>query len=539
MEPQPPSAASPQAPLPDAGTPETPALAPDEAIRKGEEAVAREPGNARLWSRLGLLLEQQGRLPEALRAFRRATDADPSYAVGWINLGYGSFLQKNFEGAALAAQKGVDLDPSNAQGWTNLAAIQYAAGHWLKGEEAARRSLALRPDQPTLRGIVGYYEYLVAKWPEAVADLGESVDTWGETRSIFIGAYAEAAARIGHTDDAEKIIQPVLARDPGDAELWCDLGNIRLAEKRTPEASDAFQKALGLAPDNAHALIGAGFVHLLEGKPEEAVASLQKAVEAGPAVQKGWYVLAVAYSALKRPEDAAATYEKMTTLFPLSVTGWAGLAVTSNDPAKARAAALRALEIDPHNRAALENVANGLFREKKWPEAEEATRRELAETPDDAIVWNRLGRILVEEKKYDEGARTLEHAAEIDGKMPAPFQALVLTTLSVAYMNLDAPGQTANVAKADDALRRAVALVPSGAYIWYQIAHCEHLLGREAEEKEALGKINELAQDKTTDLSTLPMPVAEAGADPAQAAATGESLLHQGRSDALAYLWQA
>lgn len=108
----------------------------------------------------------------------------------------------------------MDLDSLLSQGYAALA----AGGRLAEATDLFRRALDLAPDDP--RALIG--------------------------RAITLRGHALPA-------QAETILRTLLARDPGNADAWAQLGTTLRLLNRMPESGAALERALELAPGHAYA----------------------------------------------------------------------------------------------------------------------------------------------------------------------------------------------------------------------------------------------------------------------------------------------
>ncbi len=93
----------------------------EQAERSLRKLLEVDPGHARGWNDLGVLLERAGRYPDAIAAFESAVAADPDFALAYNGLGVALFERGNYAGSAAHFEKVVELSPDYAQARLNLA----------------------------------------------------------------------------------------------------------------------------------------------------------------------------------------------------------------------------------------------------------------------------------------------------------------------------------------------------------------------------------------------------------------------------------
>jgi predicted CXXCH cytochrome family protein len=127
---------------------------PGDAAAQLREVVRLAPNDAAGWFRLGLAEAGAGDLPAAEAAMDRSVTLDPSDARAWYNLGLVRQQLGRGASAVAALERAVTLspDPETAYG---LASTLFAQGRVEEARAVARKVLAVAPDHPGARSIVG------------------------------------------------------------------------------------------------------------------------------------------------------------------------------------------------------------------------------------------------------------------------------------------------------------------------------------------------------------------------------------------------
>lgn len=110
--------------------------------------------------------------------------------------------------------------------------------------------------------------------------------------------WAISAKRLGHTDQACRLLESAIAEGFETAEVHIELGNARLASSQVTEALDSFQRALQLEPHNPLAAFNCGLAQKRLGRPEAALEAYMRALESDPHFEEA----AVEIADLRRDE---------------------------------------------------------------------------------------------------------------------------------------------------------------------------------------------------------------------------------------------
>ncbi len=186
----------------------------------------------------------------------------------------------------------------------------------------------------------------------------EKAGTAAETKALV--QQAEVLLSQGQLDEAAKLLEQALERNPTLPEVYFGLARISLATGKKDAARVHATAATRVAPELGLGWTLLGLVHessneltvALEhlrkgaelstsvylcqlnhgralaaaGKPEEGLAPLKKATELMPASAEAFSMLGVACKQAKKDEEAVRYLEKATQLAPRSVDAWATLA---------------------------------------------------------------------------------------------------------------------------------------------------------------------------------------------------------------------
>ena len=210
-------------------------------------AVVANPRQARAHNLLGMALGRLGRRDDALAAFDAAIAADANFAEAHGNRGNALSELGRLEDAVASYQRAVALAPNSIGDWINLGAALHQLGRLEPAVASYDRVLALQADIP-----------------EAHFNRGN------------------ALAELKRYQDALASFDRMLAIGPRSADALNNRGNVLLKLGRPDEALASFDETLGLASDHLGALINRGIALKDLGRYEEAAAAYNKALVLKP-----------------------------------------------------------------------------------------------------------------------------------------------------------------------------------------------------------------------------------------------------------------
>lgn len=209
------------------------------------------------------------------------------------------------------------------------------------------------------------------------------------------------------------------------------LGRVRRDLQKPEEAEEAFRAALELDPNSAAAYEGLGKIRYEQGETEEAIELLERALELQPEASSLHHVLGLAYRKLgdlEKAKEHLALNKSVEVLFPDPwVTDLNTLLKGSRLHLKAGNRAMddgefeealvwfrRAVEADPEDKLAQNNLGYVLAEMKQPEEAMEAFRRALEIDPDYVVAHLNLAAALRTQGRYAEAVEHYERIHEID-----------------------------------------------------------------------------------------------------------------------------
>lgn len=227
------------------------------------------------------------------------------------------------EEAAREIERASRMDPENGSYARLLGELRTILGEHRAALEAYNRAYALAPENPViLIGMASSYE-AVGQWEDAVRCYREATSRGGDRRSDVQLSLAAAETRLGHVD----------------------------------EAAEAYRRALKRTPRSATALNGLAHLEAGRGNREEAKALLRRAIDAHPRHPDAWNSLAwISAEEGGDLDEALRLAERAVALDPsasaFDTLAWVRFRRGERD--EARAAALRALELDPEKESSRE-----------------------------------------------------------------------------------------------------------------------------------------------------------------------------------------
>src|SRR5437773_1008515 len=163
------------------------------------------------------------------------------------------------------------------------------------------------PEDPPFRSQWVFFNILLAL---SFASQGRAARSAQSGRNNDLAAQAETAMRAGRLDVAEANYEKAAAAQPGSAELWSNLGTVRVMRGNCVGALPALSRARRLDSRLYTPWYFGGFCHLQLHQEKTALTELDRAVALNPRDANAWYIRARAAANLDQPDIAFASVIK-------------------------------------------------------------------------------------------------------------------------------------------------------------------------------------------------------------------------------------
>ena len=359
-----------------------------------------------------------------------------------------------------------------------------------------------------------HFQYLASMGPLVLFAAGLAVASprvLPVTGGVAVLAFATLTVmQCGDYRSRETLWRATLARNPGSAMAWDQLGSEFQRASRHREATDCFQRALKLNPRHPEALNHLGVEFLFAGRIDDAIAELQRAVEARRGFPEAHSNLGLALMQAGRAADALLHFESVAR-------SWPTLAEAHSNLATALRALDRSSEAVAHYEAALtldrnypglhEHLGAALVETGRAAEAVPHYERALQFEPNRSDLHDDFGRALAAAGRTNDAIAQYERAIQLNpglavahndlgvslaqlGRFPdalARFDEAVRLDVGYATAHTNRGGALAALGRlpeACDAFARAVQLQPNSAKAHTHLAQLLRALGRESEARE-------------------------------------------------------
>ncbi|MCP4656035.1 MAG: tetratricopeptide repeat protein [bacterium] len=315
------------------------------------QAHRSAPGEFRWLYYLGLLYQQNGKLPEAVDYYERALAVRPSDLAALVHLGEVHLAANDLEKAEARLRSALGTAPSSPAALASLGQIALARGEHQQAVEYLTSALELVPAADRLHYSLGMAYRGLRDMEKAREHLGRAgmvgvtvrdplADelkqlTEGERIHLLRGRTAFAAGRFG--DAAEEFDLAVKA-DPKSARARVNLGTALARTGDVEGAIDHYRMALELDPESSAAHYNLGALRARQGRTDEALRHFTEVLVIDPEDPQGHVELAALLRRGGKSTDALTHYAEAVRIDPRSEAARLGEAVVLVDMGRFREA---------------------------------------------------------------------------------------------------------------------------------------------------------------------------------------------------------
>jgi len=198
-----------------------------------------------------------------------------------LDLGSGLFVRGEYARAIPVLERLAAQDPRNLMVLVRLAAAHSLVGEAGQADRLFDRAAALRPGSVDVRHYRALHLLRSGRWQDAEPLLEEVLAEMPE-RVPALAALAGIRERQGRLDDALRLYEQVVALDSRPAAALARVGGLRMARGETAAAIRAFERARTLDPEGFRHHLELGVLYLAERRLDEAATALDLVAAAHP-----------------------------------------------------------------------------------------------------------------------------------------------------------------------------------------------------------------------------------------------------------------
>jgi tetratricopeptide (TPR) repeat protein len=309
-----------------------------------QQAVKLGPASAETHNWMGAFLMSRGNLPGAISELRKAVSLDPKYARAYTNLGSALAQSGDLSGAVTAFQKALAFEPNSWTAHLNLGIALRNKGDAEGALVHLRRVAKAQPKSAAIQCELGQTLRQSGDLAAATAAFDRALEIDPELREAYYGLGStlkqqgaaahkpspqpaspgdefykraqEAVAKGDLTSAKEQLVEAIRA-DDAYAEAHSLLGYLLGQEGDLASALPHLERAVALRTDSADAHYSYGAALWYSGSKDKALSELEKSVRLDPGAGASYALLGMA---LRETGDLTASQLNLKRAIALSPT---------------------------------------------------------------------------------------------------------------------------------------------------------------------------------------------------------------------------
>ena len=402
-----------------------------DARSRAEQVLQKDPGNVQAQVVLGNALAGTKDLDGAIREIEEALRLDPQRSTTYTNLGALEAARGDLGAAEKAFRQAVARDPKSAHVRLSLAQFYWLTARTAEAEQAIKEALALSPGDAVANRVMALFYLSTNRRPEAEPFLKASAEASGSGQGKL--ALADYYL-VGERPNEATPILTALTSDPAVGTM----ARLRLAEidqqaGRRDAAERVIDSVLSKEPGNLEALLAKAGLRLLDRSFDSALAFVERAVAANPTSALAHFARGKVLLAKQQPEEAKKAFNEAVRLNPRAAAAHVELARLHLQAGAAETSvglASEALKMDPHSGDARFVLARGLMARGQLDEAEGLLKDLVAARPASALLHAHMGLLYAARNNPPAASAEFERALALDPLQLEAVSGLVAFDLS-------------------------------------------------------------------------------------------------------------
>jgi tetratricopeptide (TPR) repeat protein len=435
----------------------------DEAKKKIQEEIQRDPASIEAYNLLGILYTGQQDYSSALDAFQHALKINPKSTRTGINLGNLYLAQQKTGLAEKSFRNVLLLDPANSGANFNLGLLLLAkpapaeavahfqrvypptlesrfnltrayleAGRTSEGLKTAVELSAQNKEDVHLHFTLGVLLASEKQFRAAELELEEANALQPETFETLYNL-GQAYLRSADLSKAEAVLHRALKLKPDSAETLYVLAQVAQAQSKSTDALDLLVRAHKLSPENTDIIFQLARVSMTQNYFEDAIPLLESGIKIATQRADLHAALGESYFMSGKAEKAIEEFQKLIDLQPVAASyAFMGLAYRHLGRFdEARKYFEAGLKKDPRNISCLYNMGYIEERQGNHARAEVIFQRVLRTNPDYPEALFELANLRAANKNFAEAAELLRKYVKLSREPSSGYYKLAMVERSL------------------------------------------------------------------------------------------------------------
>lgn len=220
--------------------------------------------------------------------------------------------EEKFAEARIELQSAVDLKPEDPEGYYQLAEVQIRLGDYGRALENYNSAINFNANHTEARIHLASLQLIAKQYEQAEANLNHVLSLQPtNSDAIILKANFLAKGPQKNTEEARKLLNSVVEREPNNVAAIGSLGHLELVAENAQVAEEYFVRGLKLEPNNQGLQMALADLYARQGRLDEAQESLTKLVNANPSQTSLKYVLGEFFLKRGLNDNALEQYEQI------------------------------------------------------------------------------------------------------------------------------------------------------------------------------------------------------------------------------------
>jgi tetratricopeptide (TPR) repeat protein len=404
-----------------------------EEISATEEQLAKFPQKDSVYYHLATagIAAKKSDLSGAEAAVQRAAAADPNFPAVHSALATLYLLRNDKDKAGAELEKAAELAKVRSPETLKFAQFKVQNGAAEEAKAFLANVTKQAPDFLPAWPVLGRIANNEKKYDDALK-LVENALSRDPANIDARLIQAESWLAKGETKKAVDSIENLDRTYPGSSIIKYDLARLYVRTNNLNQALAAVDQVVKLNPHFVDAVLLQAELHLKNGDAQSIVDSLSTVVKQSPGLPRAELMLAEAYRALGRLDDAIGIVREQIKRSPQNAAFYFLLGVIlqqQNKVTEAREALEKAAQLAPDNSSSLQQLVDLDIASKNYAAGHRRVDEVLQKQPSSAVGYYLRGKLYLSEKKFDLAQTAVLKAIDLDPNLSSAYDLLVPTFL--------------------------------------------------------------------------------------------------------------
>jgi tetratricopeptide (TPR) repeat protein len=330
-----------------------------QATSLASQLTKTDAGNPDVQTLNAMLLLNTGKIDDAFALLKKAVKDNPNSAQTQLLLARVASAKGDMATAEASYREASTINPGNLDAQTGLADIAIKRNDAGMLSEVADKTIQMHPDFALAYLWRGTAEAGRKEYDKAEADFQAVLKINPNNSTVYI-ELAQLRYVQGHIPEGNAMLEKALEKDPNSSIALTGLASYDMLAKQPAKAIARVQAQIAKEPGNSDFYAELGYLQLATKDFKDAADTERKAMQLNPASLPATQVYTQAEVALGEVDSALATWQNWTNAHPSDANAimlLGTLEEAKGDDPKAEADYKKALQLDPNNGSASNNLA--------------------------------------------------------------------------------------------------------------------------------------------------------------------------------------